>query len=118
MLHSRVIFAALAGLCVFLGFRAVHISVRRYSARRELVAVQGQLVQGVAATDRLRAELERMRTPAWLALLARARLGYAQPGETVVYVYKSQKTGTISQPQTVTDGRSNLRKWWDWMLKR
>ncbi|HUO75342.1 MAG TPA: septum formation initiator family protein [Candidatus Paceibacterota bacterium] len=116
MTRSRVILIALIGLCVFLAFRAVNISIRSYGARQELDAVNGQLAQGQAANDRLAAELERMRQPAWLALLARSRLGYAQPGETVVFVYKSQNPGTISQPQSAPDGRSNLRKWWDWLI--
>lgn len=116
MTRSRVILVALAALCVFLGIRAVRITIRHYSARAELDAAQAQVAQGQANNDRLAGDLERMRQPAWLALLARSRLGYAQPGETVVFVYKSQNSGTIAQPQAVSDGRSNLKKWWDWLI--
>lgn len=116
MLRSRVILVFLAGFCVFLAIRAVRISLRQFGAAQELNAAHDQLAQGRIANERLAADIERMRQPAWLALLARARLGYAQPGETVVFVYKSQNPGTIAQPQMVTDDRSNLKKWWDWLL--
>ncbi len=116
MFRSRVIIAVLAALCLLLGYRAVDITLRRYAAQRDLTAAQAAAGQAAAANAHLSAELERMREPAWLALLARSRLGYAEPGETVVFVYKSQNSGTISQPQSEPDGRSNLRKWWDWLI--
>jgi cell division protein FtsB len=116
MNRSRVIIAVLLPLCAFLGFRAVTISVKRYAAYHDLVAVQGTIAQAQAANERMQSELARMQQSAWLALLARDRLGYAQPSEAVVFVYKSAKSGTISQPQAASDDRSSLRKWWDWLL--
>ena len=116
MTRTRVIIVGLALLCVLLGFRAVQISVKRYTAHRDLEAAQAAVAQAQATNERTKSDLARMQQPAWLALLARDRLGYAQPGETVVVVYKSGNSGTISQPQAATDGRSSLRKWWDWLL--
>ena len=60
-----------------------------------------------------------MQEPQWLALLARQRLNYKQPDETVVFVYKSEKAGTIVQPQAHSvDDRANWRKWLDWVQGR
>jgi len=118
MVRSRVIFIGLLALCVFIGFRAVRISIRQYNALKELHAAELQVAESTSANDHLKEDLERMQQPAWLALLARSRLGYAQPGETVVFVYKSQNSGTIVQPQMVSDSRSNLHKWWDWLWER
>jgi len=116
MTRSHVITAGLALCCVLLGFRAVAISIKRYTAHRDLQTAQDAIAQAQAANERTKSDLTRMQQPAWLALLARDRLGYAQPGETDVVVYKSGNSGTISQPQAAIDGRSSLRKWWDWLL--
>jgi cell division protein FtsB len=112
---SRIMTVILAGLCLWFLFLAVGGHIRRIAAQRELGAVSQRIEDGQRENARLAQELERMQQPTWLALLARTRLNYKRPDETVVFVYKSEKPGTISQPQPVRDERPSWRRWWDWV---
>jgi cell division protein FtsB len=114
-LNSKIATVVLAAACVWLLVLAAHAGIRRIASQRELDAIRDRIEAGQRDNTRLTGELARMRRPAWLALLARTRLNYKRPGETVVFVYKSEKSGTISQPQQTQDVRSNLQKWWAWL---
>ena len=114
-LKTKIIALALAGLCVLLGLAVAGAQLHYLAQRRELFAIEDRVAQTARDTTRLTGELERMRQPSWLALLARQRLGYKLPDETVVFVYKSEKSDTIGQPQPASDVRPNWRKWWDWV---
>ena len=65
--------------------------------------------------DRLSHELDLMRQPDWLALLARARLNYKRPDENVVFVYQAERSDTISQPSARNSDESNWNRWLDWL---
>jgi hypothetical protein len=90
--------------------------VHRYGAASELAAYEARIDDAKRENQRLAEEVDRMKRPQWLALLARQRLNYKMPDETVVFVYKSEKAGTIVQPQTsAVDARANWQKWYDWL---
>ena len=114
-LNSKITTIILAGVCVWLVFLAADAGLRRAASERELDTVRDRIQTSQRENVRLAGELERMRQPAWLALLARTRLNYKRPGETVVFVYKSEKSGMISPSQQAPDARPNWRKWWDWL---
>ncbi|MCC6405445.1 MAG: septum formation initiator family protein [Candidatus Yanofskybacteria bacterium] len=103
----------LAGWFLMLAFAA---GMRRHTAEGELQGLQQRIEDTQRENARLADEVERMRRPQWLALLARQRLNYRQPGETVVFVYKSEKSGTIVAPQPAPDDRLRWRIWWDWLI--
>jgi cell division protein FtsB len=118
MFNSKVATGILAGLCVWLGLLAVTSHLRHATMERELATLQDRISASRKENDQRAAELERIRQPSWLALLARTRLNYILPGEAVVFVYKSEKPGTISPPLSTPDARSNWRKWYDWLRAR
>lgn len=104
-------------LSAFLAVRGI-ASFARYSAlRRELARVEEQIRETQRVNERLQRQLERMQEPTWLALLARQRLNYAMPDETVVFVYKSADSAIISQPQQPPPP-SSWRQWLAWLLGR
>jgi cell division protein FtsB len=115
-IRSRILTGFLAVVLVWLLLSAAHATLRSMAARRELAELESRITDQRRGNERLQRQVERMREPAWLALLARARLNWRAPDETVVFVYKSEKSDTISPPQTAPDARSNVRKWWDWLL--
>ena len=114
--RHRILTFLLVCACLWLAFVATSATVRRAYMRRELATLEEDIRQAQHGNDRLARQLERMQQPAWLALLARDRLNYKRPDETVVFVYKSEKPDTIAQPQAPTDLRPNWRRWWDWLL--
>jgi hypothetical protein len=116
--RSRTMTVILVAACAWLLLIAAGASLRSLGARGELRALEGTIDDRARGNDRLGRELERMRQSSWLALLARARLNWKAPDETVVFVYKSEKSDTIVQPQTGSDQRPNWRKWWDWLHRR
>lgn len=116
--RSKLATVAAAALCAWLLLLAVSATLRHAASQRNLDELQWRIDAGERENRRLAADLERMKQPAWLTLLARARLNYKRPDETVVFVYKSEKSGTIGQPQNSADPRPNWRKWWDWLLSR
>lgn len=114
--NSKILTASLSVLCVWLLLLAIGSRLRHGAAERELSTLQGRISASHKENDRLAVELDRIKQPSWLALLARTRLNYKLPDETVVFVYKSEKPGTISQPhEEQVDDRSNLQKWVDWI---
>jgi cell division protein FtsB len=116
--RSRITTGILAVVVAGLVFLAASATLRSRAARSELRALSDRIEQEQRGNDRLSRALERMRKPNWLALLARARLNYKAVGETVIFVYKSEKSDILSQPQQPTDERPNWRKWWDWLITR
>lgn len=116
--RSRITTGILTIVVAGLIFLAVSATLRSRAARSELATLGDRIQDEERGNDRLSRALERMRQPNWLALLARARLNYKAIGETVVLVYKSEKTDILSQPQQPTDERPNWRKWWDWLFLR
>ena len=104
----------LGGVCLWLVLMAIGAGLRHHSFARELAALQGRIQTSQRDTARISQELGRMSQPGWLALLARERLNYQQPGETVVFVYTTEKADTI-QAASVEDSRPNWRKWLDWI---
>jgi len=115
--RHRLLTVALTVVCVWLAAAGVRATVRHLYAQRELAAVRADIDQAQHGNERLERSLGRMQEPAWLALLARDRLNYKRPDETVVFVYKSEKSGIIAPPQAPTDDRPNWRRWWDWLLR-
>ena len=115
---TKTLSVVLAGLGLWFLVLAVGAQLRYNSGQRQLNAMDDRINGAVRENERLAKELELMKRPDWLALLARARLNYKRPGETVVFVYKNEKAGTISQPHPVQDERPNWRKWLDWVKGR
>lgn len=111
--------AALAGVTLWLLVFAVAAGVRRHGSEAELGRIEERIDDSRRENERLNRELARMQEPEWLALLARQRLNYQMPDETVVFVYKSEKPGTIVQPQQPSGTeKPRWRQWWDWMRNR
>lgn len=121
-IRSRAVTVILAVACVWLLLIAAGATLRSLGARGEMEALEGQISDRRRGNERVTRELERMKQSSWLALLARARLNWKAPDETVVFVYKSEKSDTIVPPQEAPDTRlpdrqagSNWRRWWDWL---
>ena len=112
--QSKITTVALSILCLWLLLVAVGAGTRHASTARELANVHGRIQSGERDNARLAQELERMKEPAWLALIARERLNYKKPDETVVFVYKSDVSATI-QPVVPQDDTPNWRKWLRWL---
>jgi cell division protein FtsB len=111
--RTKAITVGLVGVSVWLAFLVAGSQIRYLSGQRQLDAMDDRIDGAERENGRLARELELMKQPDWLALLARARLNYKRPGETVVFVYKAEKSGTIIQPQTHPE-RPNWQKWLDW----
>ncbi len=118
LFRSKLTTVALGVLTLWLGVLVVSAGIRRYGATSELSALEVRIEDAQRENARLASEFQRMQQPQWLALLARQRLNYKQPDETVVFVYKSEKAGTIVQPQAAPDTVPNWKKWWDWVHGR
>lgn len=116
--HSKVMTVLLCAACAWLLLVAAGSQVRHLRLGQQLQTVQDRIGAEQRENERLARQLERMKHSSWLALLARTRLNYKKPGESVVFVYKSEKSGTISQPQSIVDTRRNWQKWWDWVRDR
>ena len=107
----------MVAVCAWLAVVGARATIRHLYAQRELAGLEQDIVQMQHGNERLQRQLERMQQPAWLALLARARLNYKRPEETVVFVYKSEKSDIMAQPPAPVDERSNWRRWWDWLIR-
>ena len=114
-LRSKIITVPLVGICIWLLLLVIGAQIRYLDTRHQLNAVDDRLAGARKENNRLSGELELMRQPDWLALLARARLNYKRPDENVVFVYKVEKSGTIFQPQVQQIERANWQKWLDWV---
>lgn len=115
LFRSKLTTVVLAALTLWLGVLVVSAGVRRYGSASELRALEARIDDARRENARLASEVRRMQQPQWLALLARQRLNFKLPDETVVFVYKSEKAGTIVQPSAPErDSRANWRKWLDW----
>jgi len=118
-LRSKLATVVLGVLAVWLVMLAVASGIRRHSATSEQDALTARIDDATRENARLADELDRMRRPEWLALLARQRLNYKQPDETVVFVYKSEKAGTIAQPLASQEApEPSWRTWLDWFRGR
>ena len=118
-LRSKIASVVLGVLSLWLLVLAVAAGIRRHDAAGELGALEARIEDAKRENARLAGELERMERPQWLALLARQRLNYKLPGETVVFVYKAEKAGTIAQPQPSPASKvSSWRLWLDWLRGR
>ncbi len=114
-LKRKITTVALCGLCLWLLLLVIGSQIKYDNGRQQLQAMEDRIAGSERENERLGRELELMRQPDWLALLARARLNLKKAGETVVFVYKTEKPGTISQPQPMAGDRPNWRKWLDWV---
>jgi len=118
-LRSKLASIVLGALAVWLLMLAVASGVRRHSTTAEQDALLMRIEDAKRENARLADELDRMQRPQWLALLARQRLNYKLPDETVVFVYKTEKAGTIAQPQASQEaGAPSWRVWLDWFRAR
>jgi cell division protein FtsB len=113
--RKTLLLVVLIVLCVFLAVKASATFVRYTALRRELAQVREQIGETQHANERLERQLERMQEPTWLTLLARQRLNYAMPDETVVFVYKSADSAIISQPQQPPPPPA-WRQWLAWLV--
>lgn len=114
-LRSKLATVVLGALAVWLLMLAVASGVRKHSTTAEQNALLMRIEDAKRENARLADELERMQRPQWLALLARQRLNYKQPDETVVFVYKTEKSGTIAQPQAAQEStKPSWRLWLEW----
>lgn len=114
--RSKLTAVVLTALTLWLGILVISAAIHRYGSSSDFVSLETRINDAQRENARLASELKRMQQPQWLALLARQRLNYKQPDETVVFVYKSEKAGTIIQPlASNTDDRANWRKWYDWV---
>jgi cell division protein FtsB len=118
-LRSKTATVILGILAVWLLMLAVASGIRRHSATAEQSALWMRIEDAKRENARLADELDRMQRPQWLALLARQRLNYKQSDETVVFVYKSEKAGTIAQPHASQESpEPSWRLWMDWFRGR
>jgi cell division protein FtsB len=119
VLRSRITTVVLSLVAVWLAALAVGAGYQRYTVGAQLDDLNGRIDDASRENTRLTGELDRMKAPQWLALLARQRLNYKLPDETVVFVYKAKESGIVSPPQgTPEDHRPNWRRWYDWALGR
>lgn len=95
---------------------ALGATLRARTAGLQFQTLQNRIAETERENDRRSAELARMEDPEWLALLARSRLNYKLPDETVVFVYKNEKSGTTIKPMPVKEERPNWRTWLEWLL--
>lgn len=117
-LRSKLATVVLGILAAWLLILAVASGIRRHETEADLAALEARIEDASRENARLADELERMKQPQWLALLARRRLNYKLPDETVVFVYKSEKAGTIAQPHTSQEPQASWRLWLDWFSGR
>ncbi len=114
--RSKLVTVLLGALTLWLVVGAAVSGLRRYSTGSELRDLQVRIEDAKRENARIADELDRMHKPQWLALLARQRLNFKQPDETVVFVYKTEKAGTIAQPRTSGGGvEPRWRQWFDWV---
>jgi len=91
--------------------------VRRSGGTAQLDTIDQRIEDAQRENMRLADILERMKRPQWLVLLARQRLNYKQPDETVVFVYKNEKVDTLSQSQRALEPQEpSWRQWWEWLM--
>ena len=113
--HSKVASVLLGFLALWMLVLAVAAGIRRSSGTEQLTAIQQRIEDAQRENARLADILERMKRPEWLALMARQRLNYKQPDETVVFVYKNEKVDTLSQPQRTPEPQEpSWRQWLAW----
>ncbi len=117
-LRSKITLVVLLTLVLWSGTLAVTAGIRRYRSDAGLRTIESDIADIERDNTRLTQEVQWMHKPQWLALLARQRLNYQLPGETVVFVYKSEKSDTISPPNAAQQARPNWRIWWDWLRGR
>lgn len=118
LLRSKFTTIALSILALWLAVLAVGAGIRRYGVDADVRVLESNITSTERENARLATDIQRMQKPQWLALLARQQLNEQQPGETVVLVYKSEKSDTISPPQQGADTRPNWKMWWDWLRGR
>ncbi len=117
IMRSKVTTVLLVACMLWFLALTVAAGIRRYAVYGELRILELRADDFRRENDRLTSELVRMQKPEWLALIARQRLNYKLPDETVVLVYKSNESDTLLQSQeVVADTRSNVQKWIDWLL--
>jgi cell division protein FtsB len=115
ILRSKLATVILGLIAAWLAVLAIAAGIRRHDADAEMAALQARIEDATRENTRLADELERMKRPEWLALLARQRLNYRLPDETVVFVYKSEKAGTIPQPRASEEPpQRGWRTWLQW----
>jgi cell division protein FtsB len=117
-LRSKLTTIALAAGTLWMLVIAVAAGVRRHGLDAELGLLGSNIDDAKRENARLTQEFSRMQQPQWLALFARQQLNYKLPDETVVFVYKSEKAGTIAPSQQSAGERPNWRKWLDWLRGR
>lgn len=117
-LRSKFTTMALAVVMLWMLVIAIAAGMRRHGLNADLQLMQSNIDDAKRENARLAQEFEHMQQPQWLALLARQRLNYKLPDETVVFVYKSEKAGTIAPPQESVEVRPNWRKWLEWLRGR
>jgi cell division protein FtsB len=114
-MRSKLATVVLGALATWFLVLAVAAGIRRHGETSEMDALRTRIEDAERENARLSDELVRMQRPQWLALLARQRLSYKLPDETVVFVYKSEKAGTILQPHApVGSPKPSWRQWLDW----
>lgn len=101
---------------LWFGVTAAVAGLERYRQRQVLDTARTRIDDIARSNQALEDELDRMRAPQWLALLARQRLGYVLPGETAVFVYKNEDSGIVSQlSEPQAPEVPNWRKWLLWL---
>ena len=113
--YKRTLTVVLMAICVGLGYAGFQATLRRNWASDQLHASQDTLDDQTRANDRLAADVARLQSPAWLALVARAQLNYKRPDESVVYVYRSDPPTVATQAAATPVPLSNWRRWTDWL---
>ncbi len=116
--RSKITTAILVVVAAWLAILAITAGVRRYTSEAELKQISTRIDEAKKENARLSDELVRMKDPQWLALLARQRLNYTFPDESVVFVYKTEKSDILYQPQASDEEQSRWRVWWEWLRGR
>ncbi len=114
--RTHLLSGALLALCLLLLYACVQVTLRRLYTSSQLTDLRNQLNVQERTNARIADELSRMRSPAWLALLARDRLNFKLPDEQVVFVYKSESPGTVL-PAATPPSSPRWQQWWHWLVR-
>ena len=87
----------LIGLAIVIGISRWYLPVieRNERMRKEVLRLDGEIQKEEATARQMRDSIEAMRDPKVVERLAREKLGYAKPGETVIRFETPQTNGWV-----------------------
>lgn len=85
---------------------------RVYKARDQIILAQKNAQEAKAENEKLKQQLAKVQTDEFVIEEARAKLGYARPGEVLVNIPMSNVQYLMSNGKV-----PNWRKWWDLYIR-